>query len=672
MPFGPPLSPSLGLSLLKAELVSTGVAAEISYFSLRFAALLGVESYLDLVVGFRPSDCLGEWLFSGALFDQPEADVEGYVTEVLRPNCVLGDFLEVPVTRQVVRRVLSARAEVDGFLSGCVEELALRRPRIVGFSSVFAQHVASLALARRIKERLPETFVVFGGANCEGIMGQETLRLFGSVDAVVLGEGDIVFPQLVRHVLAQGEPRALPGVYLRQDMAGGNRCSWTQNATSLRDLDALPYPDYDDFFQQHSNYGLEGSPVELVFETSRGCWWGERTRCLFCGYNGGRTRYRSKSARRAMDELQYLRKRYPGYDVRAVDTILDKGHFDDLLPKLAERSSGTTLFHSVKANLTKDQVRALRDAGITSIQPGIESLSTAVLRLMRKGVTAPENIQLLKWCKELEVEVSWNLLWGFPAEPPEEYDRTASLIPLLVHLAAPLTAQPMRLLRFSPAFEEADRLGLVDVKPARAYSFIYPFDADAVSNLAYLFTFRHRGRARTADRVGMLLEETRTWAQHEGEYDCFFTDDGETLDIWDERPTTSASLTSLRGDQRTLYLACDSVQTETRLQRLLTSKTDRPRSLRIVRDLLAPLVDLGLMMVENGKYLSLAIPVGEYVPCREALDRFEAHRLEARELARQHALSSRIALTEVRRDVKVGEQELARATAPLDSWRGGV
>ena len=56
----------------------------------------------------------------------------------------------------------------------------------------------------------------------------------------------------------------------------------------------------------------------------------------------------------------------------------------------------------------------------------------------------------------------------------------------------------------------------------------------------------------------------------------------------------------------------------------------------------------------------------------KALDRFEAHRLEARELARQHALSSRIALTEVRRDVKVGEQELARATAPLDSWRGGV
>ena len=46
------------------------------------------------------------------------------------------------------------------------------------------------------------------------------------------------------------------------------------------------------------------------------------------------------------------------------------------------------VFYETKANLTKDQLRALREAGIGTIQPGIESLSTDVLRTMRKGTTA--------------------------------------------------------------------------------------------------------------------------------------------------------------------------------------------------------------------------------------------------------------------------------------------
>ena len=44
----------------------------------------------------------------------------------------------------------------------------------------------------------------------------------------------------------------------------------------------------------------------LLFETSRGCWWGAKSHCTFCGLNGETMAFRSKSPRRALDELEQL------------------------------------------------------------------------------------------------------------------------------------------------------------------------------------------------------------------------------------------------------------------------------------------------------------------------------------------------------------------------------
>ena len=63
------------------------------------------------------------------------------------------------------------------------------------------------------------------------------------------------------------------------------------------------------------------------------------------------------------------------------------------------------------------------------LQPGIESLSTPILLLMRKGVTAFQNVRLLKWCAEYGIHVFWNVIYGFWGELPEEYARLARLTP---------------------------------------------------------------------------------------------------------------------------------------------------------------------------------------------------------------------------------------------------
>jgi hypothetical protein len=53
------------------------------------------------------------------------------------------------------------------------------------------------------------------------------------------------------------------------------------------------------------------------------------------------------------------------------------------------------------------------------LPPGIESLGTPILALMRKGITGLQNARLLKWCAESGIHVFWSVIYGFPGEPAE-------------------------------------------------------------------------------------------------------------------------------------------------------------------------------------------------------------------------------------------------------------
>ena len=358
-------------------------------------------------------------------------------------------------------------------------------------------------------------------------MGAEVIRQFPFVDAVVSGEGDLVFADLVERILAGDASIEMPGVYTRGGrsfVSPGDRYAW---APMVRDMDALPVPDYDEFFEQWELAHLdERERTTIQFETSRGCWWGERHHCTFCGLNGATMTYRSKSSQRALDELVALTDRYPGHPVSVVDNILDHRYFKDFMPALAARRLDLELFYEVKANLKKAQVRLLRDAGVRVIQPGIESFSTRVLDIMRKGERGLHNIQLLKWCKELGVTPVWNLLWGFPGEPPEEYRAMADLLPLLTHLAPPIFghAHPARSLQ--PEFRSgrsprphgggaSSRVSLhlpVSARGRRQSRVLLQLQLSRATRRGELYEGRGRAGARVARRVwriGPVLDRSR-------------------------------------------------------------------------------------------------------------------------------------------------------------------
>ena len=639
MPFGPVFHPAIGVSLLQPALARAGILSQVSYFSIRFSELVGTTLYnaLSTPSGLPNIELAGEWIFSAALFDRDPDDDTGYVESVLVGRSAWTNPAGAPrIGKRMIDRITRARRRVPSFLDWCVDRAVESGARVVGLTSSFQQHAASLAFAKRLKARLPGIAIVMGGANCEGVMGAETVRQFPFVDAAVSGESDLIIVDLVQRLLDGRSIDDVPGVRTQSSVKRDFAFGRFTNAPAVRDMGALPYPDYRDYMKQFRASRHRGvwSP-ELLFESSRGCWWGEKAHCTFCGLNGATMAYRSKSAVRVLEELEHFAERYPGCDVQVVDNIIEMAYFRDLLPRLAERCLKLDLFYETKSNLKKEQVRTLANARITTIQPGIESLSDPVLALMRKGVTWLQNVQLLKWCKELGVHVFWNVLWGFPGEPPDEYERMARVIPWLTHLPAPRSDFGLRLDRFSPNFNEAERLGFTDVRPVDSYRHVYfGLGEEARRNLAYYFQFEYADRRDVTEYVQPLLRAVRSWKRAHKQSELFSVVCDGRLVICDLRPVARSPVTVLHGLDRTLYEACDAVAHIRGLA--ATSAAGGGHSTEeAVIDRLRPLVERGLLLEDGPRYLALAIPAGEYRPPAAAMTRFRRMTRRLDRLAQQ-------------------------------------
>ncbi|MCP5053929.1 MAG: RiPP maturation radical SAM protein 1, partial [bacterium] len=253
-------------------------------------------------------------------------------------------------------------------------------------------------------------------------------------DWVFNGEADISFPRACTQWFDGKPPEGISGVAYRH-----NDRIIEQSTGQSPDMDSLSYPDFNDYFNALKKNAPSYLPhVPIALELSRGCWWGKKSQCVFCGLNCTTLRYRRKSPGRAEDEIKTLTARYKVDKVILTDSILDMSFFKTLLPALAEWGGLEELFLEVRAGLKRDQVRLLQSAGVKLFQPGIESLDTEILTYMNKGNTLLQNVQLLKWAREYGVLPTWNLLYGFPGENAEAYHRMTRLIPSIVHLCPPI------------------------------------------------------------------------------------------------------------------------------------------------------------------------------------------------------------------------------------------
>jgi ribosomal peptide maturation radical SAM protein 1 len=593
MPFADAGRPAMGVSLLAAEAKAAGFDARVEYFNIGLAETIGIELYQKIASSFPPDLLVGEWFFADDVFGDEIPDAGLYLERIYAP--MLGP------RESALEQLLEARKRRSDYLDACARTILESGARIVGFTTTFHQTCACLAVARRLKQAPHPPVIVFGGANCEGEMGLQMIRSFPDIDYVCCGEADSSFVELLRRLTGAAPDAPIAGV-LEQGKA-----SRPVRSEAVRDMNALPVPDFDSYFERFDATGFgKGIEGHLVMETSRGCWWGAKHHCTFCGLNGDTMAFRSKSPDRAYDEIAELIARYGNRKLGFVDNILDMRYIDTLFPRLRDSGFDLDLFYEVKANLRYDQLATMREGGIRQIQPGIESFSDEVLKLMDKGCTGFQNIQLMRWCAELGIECSWNLLAGFPQESPSEYERLAQLVPLLTHLDPPCSCARIRLDRFSPFHADPMRFGFHNMRPARAYYYVFPLGRQELARIAYFFDFDYGDGRNPSDYTMAVDREVDKWwasrAPGEAQWprlDAHF--DGDGVMVTDTRPAAVAGEHRLAGLAAALLAQCDVAAKPAALAAALGAD---PYDLA---EALEDLVARRLVAEASGKYLSLPV-----------------------------------------------------------------
>jgi ribosomal peptide maturation radical SAM protein 1 len=601
MPFMETHRPSIQLGLLKALAAGCGFPVRTLHANLDFAVRIGLD-YYDLLCDHR-GPMVGEWLFSIEAFPDTAPDRDAHMISDLADG-----LSDLGMSSEELREKLLRTRSIDvpAYLDALVDIFPCEDTTVVGFSSTFQQNAASIALARRLKQRHPHIVTIFGGANFDSEMGPELVRTIDCIDVAVIGEGDETFPRLLSALAAGTDLDAVPGLARRLD---GHVKVTAPTSATIR-LDDLPTPDYDEYFQHAEDLGVlprvGHRNVWIPIETARGCWWGAKHHCTFCGLNGTAMSFRSKSPERVLDELASQAKRYRSFRFEAVDNIMDTAYLTKLFPVLVENETGYEIFYEVKASLRREQLKLMAQAGVTHIQPGIESLSSNVLRLMRKGIRAIQNVNLLRWAQYYEIQVDWNLLWGFPGETERDYTEQATAIPHLLHLRPPTSANRIWLERFSPLFTERDTFPLRRRTPERSYRYVYPSNID-LERVAYFFDYDLDGglpdgayedvRRAAADWSG-------AWRADKPPVLKYWSAPG-FIQIYDERHHGQGGTYTFEDTLADLYLACSNQPTTATAVR---RELDMHLSTQAIQEVFEEFAKRGLMFLDGQFALALALP----------------------------------------------------------------
>ena len=608
MPFSYSKYPSIQLGTLSALLKSKGTRVDCHHLNVRFANKIGVPLY-EIICEKRA--LFGEWLFSYLLFrDNPKRAeyprlFKPVFEQVAKESGHPASFFEDMATRAAPQ-----------FLTWALTAIDWGQYKIVGFTSTFDQNVASLTLAKLIKDLYPNVTIVFGGANYDGEMGLEYFRAFPFIDHVVIGEGEEAFPALVHAILEGKDQRVPSGVTYRQ----GDKICFSPNASLFTNFTNTGPPDYDDYYHLLAELGeaAQGLDRILLYEGSRGCWWGEKHHCTFCGLNAENMKFRAKSSEQVAGEMAYLSSRYDTARFRLVDNIIDMKYVENLFGRFAADHCDLDVFIETKSNLHKSQIRTLAAGGVKCMQPGLESLSLNQLQAMDKGVTPMQNIICLKWSAYYHIAVSWNILLGFPGETNEDYRRQIDMLPSLFHLQPPESTGKFWLQRFSPYYTRPHEYGVRITGPGMAYEYVYDARQVDLNKIAYDFEYDLDNWSVDPQVYQELVDLVGKWQRLVRSSDRPFLYYSKAMDyvtVYDGRNPKAPIRRRFDWPAAGIIEVCnETAKGADQILTLLASRPDKSGNRDAeIGQALGALTAARILYEERGKYFTLAIPENSYL-----------------------------------------------------------
>jgi len=319
----------------------------------------------------------------------------------------------------------------DGSLSGggdlydsCARRILADDPELVAFGAQCTTYPPTVAIAARLRKLSPGLRIVVGGHNAS-FLAEPTLRRYPAFDAVVSGEGELTFPELVDRY-ARGEDGAgLAGVSVRR---GASILHGPQREL-ITDLDTLPLPDYSLVPELDAYRRACDLPRSIaILEVGRGC----PHACVYCSESSmWRRRCRTFSVPRLVNEMRSLREQH-GADcfLLAYDQFTaDRRFVDAFCHGILEAGLETLSWYCISRLDTVDRelLGLMRRAGCESMCYGIDSGSQRTLAFIRKQIDPGILHQRVSETVAEGMVPTLSFVVGFPEEQREDVDATLQL-----------------------------------------------------------------------------------------------------------------------------------------------------------------------------------------------------------------------------------------------------
>lgn len=306
-----------------------------------------------------------------------------------------------------------------------IEEIKKSSPDIVGIACAYTIHEKdSLRIAEIVKKET-KALVVLGGAHTSS--NPKSVLKYKEVDFAVIGEGERTFYNLVEAWENKKNLDKLKGTAVRIK----NKIRINPAAEYIENLDEIPFParhllPMEKYLKhpQNSIANMRSPTTEIV--SSRGCPFN----CIFCSIKTvwGR-KWRARSAKNVVDELEQLNKKYGIKEFRFFDDNIswDKKRIIEICNEIIKRKldirwdtpNGVAI-----ATLNEEVLRKMKKSGYYKIVMGIESGSEKSLRFMKKPVSLEHAKKIIEICNKVGIWTWSTFVIGFPEETKEEINKT--------------------------------------------------------------------------------------------------------------------------------------------------------------------------------------------------------------------------------------------------------
>jgi anaerobic magnesium-protoporphyrin IX monomethyl ester cyclase len=340
-------------------------------------------------------------------------------------------------------------------LRGLESYLEEFRPSLVGFGTYQRNLPHVVALARLVKETLPQARIVLGGPQAS-LMPDAGLAALPDVDFLCRGEGEAVALAIAEAVLSGDDSQPVPGATRR---TSDGEILTGPSIESVKDLDRHPSPWLTGILDP-------AAMSETIMLASRGCPYS----CAFCYTPAAFDRkVRYNSIDRVLEEIRYVAERGSGRLWFADPNFsFSEKRVTRILEGILSRNLEVEMWIETRADmLTPDLIRLMKRAGVYLVAMGLESASPDVFPGLNKNLEPEEIREAVRLALDAGLDVELFSQYALPNEGLTDAMATLQFVKDCgVKIQGNSNAQQMQLYFGSEICADYARYGVIPLREA--------------------------------------------------------------------------------------------------------------------------------------------------------------------------------------------------------------